>query len=149
MANVLGIWYGSVQNILKDDLGMRRVCAKFVPRILTEDQMENRKLIAAELFERSVNEKDFLSKIITRDETWVFAYDPETKLHSSEWHTTTSPRPKKSRVVKSQLKVMFIVFFDSEGLVHLEFVSNGQMVNSSFYIEVLKCLRDPIWRKRQ
>jgi len=59
MANALGISYGSVQNILKDDLGMLRVCAKFVPRILTEDQRENRKLIAAELFERSVNEKDF------------------------------------------------------------------------------------------
>jgi len=47
MANLLGISYGSVQNILKDDLGMRRVCAKFVPHIFTEDQMENRKLIAA------------------------------------------------------------------------------------------------------
>ncbi|KAL4083495.1 hypothetical protein QTP88_028811 [Uroleucon formosanum] len=149
MANALGISYGSVQNILKDDLGMRRVCAKFVPCILTEDQMENRKLIAAELFERSVNEKDFLSKIVTVNETWVFAYDPETKLQSSEWHTTSSPRPKKSRVVKSQLKVMLIVFFDNEGLIHWEFVPNGQTVNSSFYIEVLKRLRDSIRRKRQ
>lgn len=35
MENALGILYGTVQNILKDDLGMRRVCAKFVPRILT------------------------------------------------------------------------------------------------------------------
>ncbi|KAL4091078.1 hypothetical protein QTP88_025819 [Uroleucon formosanum] len=115
MANALGISYGSVQNILKDDLGMGRVCAKFVPRILTEDQMENRKLIAAELFKRSVNEKDFLSKIVTGDETWV----------------------------------MLIVFFDNEGLVHWEFVPNGQTVNSSFYIEVLKRLRDSIRRKRQ
>jgi len=94
MANIIGISYGLVQNILKDDLGMRRVCAKFVPRILIEDQMENRKLIAVELFERSTNENDFLSKIVTGDETWVFAYDPETKLQSSEWHTTTSPRQK-------------------------------------------------------
>jgi len=93
--------------------------------------------------------KIFLSKIVTGDETWVFAYDPETKLQSSEWHTTSSPRPKKSRVVKSQLKVMLIVFFDNEGLVHWEFVPNGQTVNSSFYIEVLKRLRDSIRRKRQ
>ncbi|KAL4084659.1 hypothetical protein QTP88_027586 [Uroleucon formosanum] len=149
MANALGISYGSVQNILKDDLGMRRVCAKFVPRILTEDQMENRKLITAELFERSVNENDFLLKIVTGDETWVFAYDPETKLQSSEWQTTSSPKPKKSRVVKSQLKVMLIVFFHNEGLVHWEFVPNGQTVNSSFYIDVLKRLRDSIRRKRQ
>ena len=84
MANVLGILYGSVQNILEDDLGMWSACVKFVSRILTKDQMENRKLIAAELFEHSVNEKDFLSKIVTKDETWVLAYDPETKLQSSE-----------------------------------------------------------------
>lgn len=44
---------------------------------------------------------------------------------------------------------MLIVFFDNEGLVHWEFVPNGQTVNSSFYIEVLKRLRDSIRRKRQ
>ena len=49
----------------------------------------------------------------------------------------------------AQLKVMLIVFFDNEGLVHWEFVPNGQTVNSSFYIEVLKRLRDSIRRKRQ
>jgi len=48
MTNTIG-----VQSILNDDLGMRRVRAKFVPRIMTENQMENKKRIAAELFERS------------------------------------------------------------------------------------------------
>jgi len=39
--------YSSVQqNILEDDLEMYRVCAKFVPRILTEDKMENRKFFS-------------------------------------------------------------------------------------------------------
>lgn len=36
------------------------------------------KLIAAELFGRSTNKNDILSKIITGDETRVYAYDPET-----------------------------------------------------------------------
>lgn len=79
----IGVSYSLLQRILKDDLGMHRVCAKFVPRILTKDQMENIKLITTELFERSTN-TFFLSKIITRDGTWVFAYDPETKLQPSE-----------------------------------------------------------------
>jgi len=64
---------------------------------------------------------------------------PETKSQSSWWHTTTSPRPKKSSlVVKSQLKAMLIAFF--EGLMHLQFVPDGQTVNSGFYNEVLKRL---------
>ena len=34
----------------------------------------------------------FLNKIIMGDETWCFAYDPETKRQSSEWVGETSPR---------------------------------------------------------
>jgi len=40
------------------------------------------------------NEK-FLKNIITGDETWVYGYDVETKMHSSQWMGKGSPRPKK------------------------------------------------------
>jgi hypothetical protein len=39
-------------------------------------------------------DETFFNKIITEDETWCFAYDPETKQQSSEWVDETSPRPK-------------------------------------------------------
>jgi len=55
----------------------------------------------------------------------------------------------RNRVHTKRSLHILIVFFDNEGLVHWEFVPNGQTVNSSFYIEVLKRLRDSIWRKRQ
>jgi hypothetical protein len=60
--------------------------------------------------------------VITGDETWIFEYDPETKRQSKEWHTSASPPPKKARRSKSKIKFMFICFFDSEGIVHTEFV---------------------------
>jgi FixJ family two-component response regulator len=59
--------------------------------------MENRKLITAELFERLTNENDLLSKIITGNETQVFAYDLEIKLQSSEWHILMSSLSKKKK----------------------------------------------------
>ena len=40
-------------------------------------------------------DKNFLNKIITGDETWCFAYDPETKRQSSEWVDETSAQSKK------------------------------------------------------
>lgn len=43
-------------------------------------KMENGKLIATRFFERSTNEKYFLSKTVIGDKTWIIAYDPETKL---------------------------------------------------------------------
>jgi len=40
IAGDCGISLGSCDAILTDDLHMKRVCAKFVPRLLTDDQHE-------------------------------------------------------------------------------------------------------------
>jgi hypothetical protein len=39
---------------------------------------------------------------------------------------------------------MIITFFDIKGIVHKEFVPTGQTVNSWFYCEVLRRLREDI-----
>ena len=57
------------------------MCAKFVPRLLTDDQREQRQTIVRDLFERSCEDVQFLKNIVTGDESWVFGYDPETKQH--------------------------------------------------------------------
>ncbi|XP_026822225.1 protein GVQW3-like [Rhopalosiphum maidis] len=84
-----------VQTILTTDLDMRRVAAKFVPKLLSGEQKENRKQIATDLLECSESDDFFFKSIITGDETWVYGYDPETKVQSSQWKTPDSPRPKK------------------------------------------------------
>ncbi|KAG2455326.1 MOS1T transposase, partial [Polypterus senegalus] len=127
---------------------MRRVCANFVPRLLTTDQMEFRMFVAGDLFQKSSQDPTFLEKIVTADESWVYAYIPETKMRSSKWHTKSSPQPKKSRHVRSNTKVMRISFFDIDGLVHHEFVPSGQSVTGVFYVQVLQRLRDAVRRKR-
>ena len=100
----VGISHGSIHAILSDNLKMRHVRAKFVPRQLTTDQMECRMMVTGDLFEKSTQDPTFLTKIVMGDESWVFAYNPETKVHSAEWHTSSSPRTKKSRLVKSKEK---------------------------------------------
>ena len=69
----------------------------------------------------------------------MFDYDHETKRQSEEWHTKSSPRPKKARMTRSRVKNI-IVFFDSRGIVHKEFVTPGQTVNHVFY-DILERLR--------
>jgi hypothetical protein len=63
-------------------------------------------------------DKIFVNKIITGDETWCFAYNPETKRQSSAWVGETSPQPKKLTFQRSRNKTMLIIFFDSQGTVH-------------------------------
>jgi len=86
-------------------------------------------------------EPNVLDKVITDDESWVFDYDPETKRQSSEWHMKSCPRPKKARMSRSKVKTIIIVFFDSRGIVHKEFVPPGLKVNHAFYKDVLERLR--------
>ena len=79
----------------------------------------------------------------------MFDYDPETKRQSEEWHTKSSPRPKKARMSRSRVKTMIIVFFDSRGFVNKEFVPPGQTVNHAFYKDVLERLRKWVQRVRK
>jgi histone-lysine N-methyltransferase SETMAR len=139
----VGLSIDSVHAILKEDLGMRHVCAEFVPLLLSDDQMECRKTIAGDLFEQSMQDPRFLGKVVAGDESWVFVYGPETKMRSSEWHTSSSPCPKKSRATKSNM-VMLVAFFDDEGIVHHTFIPTGTSVTAAFYMDVLTHLHENV-----
>ena len=84
----MGLPKSIVHEIVTTELQMQKVCAKFVPKVLTNEQKENCVLISRELLGRVRGDPDFLEQVITGDETWVFEYDLETKRQSSEWHTT-------------------------------------------------------------
>jgi hypothetical protein len=94
----LNISYGSVQNIVTTDLNMRLVKAKFVPRVLTVEQKQQRLSISLELRDCAASDSSFLGNVATGDDTWVNGYDPETRVQSSRWKSPSSPRAKKKRV---------------------------------------------------
>ena len=56
--------------------------------------------------------------------------------------------PKEARMSRSQVKTMLVCFFDHKGIVHHEFISQGQMVNQQCYLEELTSLQESVWRKR-
>jgi hypothetical protein len=58
------ISYGSAQTILKEKVWMRRFCAIFVLRLLTDYQMECFKIIASGLFDKSTQDGVLLGKVL-------------------------------------------------------------------------------------
>jgi len=66
--------------------------------------------ISLELRDRAASDSSFLGNVIMGDETWVYGYDPETRVQSSQWKSPSYPRAKKARQSISNIKVM-IVFF--------------------------------------
>jgi hypothetical protein len=60
VCNLLVLSYGTCQRILSDELNMRRIAAKFVPRLLSDDQKQHRLEVCMELKEQVRNDPDFL-----------------------------------------------------------------------------------------
>ena len=79
---------------LTKDLGMKCVVAKFILWLLLPEQKEHRAAVANDLIQTATNEPDFLKKVITGDESWVYGYDLETKSWSSQWKSPDSPFQK-------------------------------------------------------
>ena len=59
----VGMSHGSIHAILSDDLKMRRVSAKFVPRQLTTDQMECRMMVAGDLLRKVRKTRRFSQRL--------------------------------------------------------------------------------------
>jgi len=62
---LLGISHGTCHKILTEDLKIRRVASKFVPRLLSVDQKLQRLNVCLDLKENTVNDPSFLSNVIT------------------------------------------------------------------------------------
>jgi len=99
-----------VFRILKEDLGKRKLCVGFVPHFLAPELREDRVISCQDIIAMADADKIFVNKIITGDETWCFAHDPETKRQSSEWVGEVSPRPKKLKFQRSHIKKMLTDF---------------------------------------
>lgn len=112
IASEVGISYGSTYSILTEELGYRKVCARWVPRLLTADQKLHRLQVCGRLLARFQEQGDqFLTHIITCDETWVHHYTPESKRASMEWRKQGEPGPVKAKSRLSAGKVLATVFF--------------------------------------
>ena len=108
---------------------MKRVMAKSVLQLLLSEQKEHRVAVANDLIQTATNESDYLKKVITRDEWWVYhSYYWDTKAQSSQLESTGSPCPQKARQSHSKIKTMLTLFFDWEDIVHHKYTPPGHTI---------------------
>ena len=139
----------TVHTIIHEELKMGKICAKFVPRVLREDQKERRCNDSREMVELINSDPTVPDALVTCDESWIFCYDTETKSQSSQWKHAGSPTPKYAIQSKSNHKLLMIPFFDSTGMIYMPWVPTGQTVNKEYYVEVLREFRKRFRRKRK
>jgi pullulanase/glycogen debranching enzyme len=78
-----------------------------------------------------------MKTLITGDKSQVYGYDPETK---SEVKTMACQ-------VQSKVKVILTVVFNHKGIVHHEYIPNGQTDNKEYYVKVLCQLPNAVRQK--
>lgn len=140
IADALDMSRTTVHQILTVELGMSKVSARWVPRLLSMEEKQRRVHCSNEFIQRYETEGDeFLDRIVTTDETWLYYYDPETKAQSSVWKTPRTPPPKKARVQRSLGKEMYIFFMDRQGMILQHRVPSGRTVNAEYYSKVCAC----------
>ena len=88
IAKMVNISTGSASTILNEKLGMKKVFCKWVPRLLTMEQKQQR----------------------------VDDFTPESKRQSAEWRAAGESRTKRPKTQQSAGKVMASVFWDAHGI---------------------------------
>jgi histone-lysine N-methyltransferase SETMAR len=146
----LDISKSTVDRILREDLEMTKVAARWVPKLLTADQKVVRRNMSRDnlrLFDSDPD--DFVERFVTVDETWAHHYTPESKQQSMQWKHVGSPTPRKAKAVPSAGKVMVTVFWDAEGILMLDYLRKGQTITGTYYAKLLTRLRDALKVKRR
>jgi histone-lysine N-methyltransferase SETMAR len=83
--------------ILSKHFGYKKICARWVPRMLSDNHRKNRMGTALTFLEHYHLDRDkFLNHIVTGDETWVSHFTPEIKCQSLEWHHPRWPSKLRS-----------------------------------------------------
>ena len=82
---------GTVHTIIHKELKMRKICTKFVPWVLREDQKERHCHYSREMVELSNSDPTVLDALVSYDESWIYYYDPETKRQGSQGKHAGSP----------------------------------------------------------
>lgn len=149
LAEIVGISTERIRCILHEHLQFKKLCARWVPRLLTIDQKQQRvddSEACLEIYKR--NQKEFLRRYITMDETWIHHYTPESNRQSAQWLAPGESRAKRPKTQKSAGKVLASIFWDAHGIIFIDYLEKGRTINSDYYIELLDRLDAEIKRKR-
>ena len=93
-ASCTGISEGSVQTILKKRLDLRKIGARWVPHLLTEEQKTQCFKCARELLKTCKGcNSQVISNLLTGYETWVHMFEPQRRADNKQWKQKDQKRP--------------------------------------------------------
>ena len=148
LAEELAIPKTTIHEIMNNHMGMKKVCTRWVPKLLALIQRANRVDCCQELLQQSeVNSAKFFDYIVTGDELWIHHYDLLSQLEAKVWKRLGEQTPTRLRQERSAGKIMIMIFWDKDGVLLTEFLPRGTTINGPCRVSIIERLRSLIVRK--
>ena len=124
-----GIHSSSVLKILCERLGLRTICVRWVPHLLTDKQKQSQVRHVSQVIEKYDKcDLRLLEEIVIGDETWIYHFQPDSKAKNKVWVSSEGDRPVIARRCKTSNCILYAIFFDLKGPVRQIPVPKGSSV---------------------
>ncbi|GFS02664.1 transposase [Elysia marginata] len=135
LSDTNGLSYGTVHTIITKHLRMKKVCARWIPHLLTVDQKRERVRCATEylnMFEPHGPKR--LSDIVIGNKTlFPFFVIPSKRLNRM-WVDGQGDRPVVLRPGFQSRKRMLTVFFNYSGPLVVDILPQGTTMTATYYV---------------
>ena len=105
-----GIHSSSVLKILHERLGLHKICARWVPYLLTDEQKRSRDRLASQVIQKYDKcDPRRLEEIVTGDETWIYHFQPDSKAKNQVWVSSEGDGPVIARRYKTSNRMLYVI----------------------------------------
>lgn len=127
----LGLSMTSIHKILHEHLVVKKICSRWIPHNLTIAQKKQRVDWRKENLKKyNHGTSKAVYNIYTIDESWIYAYEPESKQQSTVWLFQDEPNPTKVVRARSTSKQTVACFFGKNGQVATVPLQDRRTINS-------------------
>ncbi|GBP79134.1 Histone-lysine N-methyltransferase SETMAR [Eumeta japonica] len=139
IAEELQISKERVGEIIHEHMNMRKISARWVPKMLTPFDKQRRLQTSKDFLELVEDNIDEICvQIVTVNETWVRQYDPESKQESMQWTKKEEKPPKKFKAREAVVQkrrgklTRGVLFLQDNASVHTARVSRQALKDTGF-----------------
>jgi histone-lysine N-methyltransferase SETMAR len=149
IAETIGISKERVGCTLHEELDMKKLSARWVPRSLTGDLKHTHMKISEQCLEHFNKNKLVLCIGLLLWMRLGFTITHQNPNSSQkQWTEASCSAQKKTRWVSSAGKVMASLFWDTEGIWCIDYLEEGKTITGEYYSNLLTRLYEKIHEKR-
>lgn len=123
IADTADSWTERVIIILHDYLGKKKLSARWVPCLFSDDNKLDHLTFSKTLAMFNCDEKNFLCRVAIVDEAWI---RHNTEEDSKQGITPDESKSKKAEVSRSANKGKAIVLWDAHDIIQIDYPEKGK-----------------------